>query len=52
MLPLNRPEVFIMQAQNKFDQDLKLTDDYTRNAIQKLLRALVDWTRLLKGNQS
>jgi len=51
MMTLNRPEVFIMQAQNKFDQDLRLTDDYTRNAIKNLLQALVDWTLLLKGNK-
>ena len=50
IMPLNHPEVFIMQAQNKFDQDLRLTDDFTRNAIKNLLQALVDWTRLLKGN--
>lgn len=49
MLPLNKPEVFIMQAQNKFDQDLKLIDDYSRNAVSGLLQALVAWTRLLKG---
>jgi Predicted flavoprotein len=52
MLPLNRPEVFIMQAQNKFDQDLRLTDDYTRNAIKKLLQALVEWTCLLQGRKA
>jgi chromate reductase len=51
MLPLNKPEVFIMQAQNKFDQDLKLTDDFTRNAIKNLLQALVDWTNLLNGTR-
>jgi len=49
MPTLNKPEVFIMQAQNKFDQDLKLTDDHTRNAIKNLLQALVEWTHLLKG---
>ncbi|HWP97646.1 MAG TPA: NAD(P)H-dependent oxidoreductase [Syntrophomonadaceae bacterium] len=49
MLPLNKPEVFIMQAHTKFDQDLKLIDAYTRNAISGLLQALVAWTRLLKG---
>lgn len=38
---LNRPEVFIMRAHTKFDQDGKLTDEYTRNAITKLLEALV-----------
>ncbi|MEN6349403.1 MAG: NAD(P)H-dependent oxidoreductase [Syntrophomonas sp.] len=50
MMPLNKPEVFIMQAQNKFDQELKLTDDFTSNAMKNLLQALVDWTKLLKGN--
>jgi chromate reductase len=51
MMPLNRPEVFIMQAQNKFDQDLNLTDEFTRNAIKSQLLALVNWTRLLTGNK-
>ncbi len=50
MIPLNRPEVFIIQAQNKFDHDLKLIDDFTRNAIKSHLLALVNWTRLLTGN--
>jgi len=50
IMTLNRPEVFISQAQNKFDQNLRLSDDFTRNAIKNLLQALVDWTRLLKGN--
>jgi len=50
MMPLNRPEVFIMQAQNKFDRNLKLTDDFTRNAIKNQLQALVNWTRLLTRN--
>lgn len=49
LLPLNKPEVFIMQAQSKFDPDLKLIDEYSRGALQKLLQALVEWTRLLKG---
>lgn len=43
--PLNRPEVFIMSAHTKFDQDGKLTDEYTRNAIAKLLEALVQKVR-------
>lgn len=51
MLPLNQPEVFIIQAQNKFDQDLKLTDDFTRNAIKNQLQALANWTRLLTENK-
>lgn len=38
----NRPEVFIMKAHEKFDAEGKLTDEYTRNAIARLLQALVD----------
>lgn len=48
LLVLNRPEVFIMNASTKFDQDGNLTDDYTRKAITKLAQALVDWTGQLK----
>ncbi|MEA4924517.1 MAG: NAD(P)H-dependent oxidoreductase [Syntrophomonadaceae bacterium] len=38
---LNRPEVFIMSAHTKFDQNGKLTDEYSRTAIARLLDALV-----------
>lgn len=48
MLPLNKPEVFIMQAQNKFNPDLELVDEYSRQSVKRLLQALVDWTRLIK----
>lgn len=40
--PLNKPEVFIMSADKKFDADGNLTDEYTRNAITRLLQALID----------
>ncbi len=49
MFPLNRPEVFIGQAQTKFDAEGKLTDDTTRDWIRKLMEALRDWTRRQKG---
>ena len=45
LMPLNKPEVFIMSAHTKFDASGKLTDEYTRGAITKLLQALVDKTR-------
>lgn len=45
LLPLNKPEVFMMSAHTKFDASGKLTDEYTRNAIAKLLQALADKTR-------
>ena len=39
-MPVNRPEVMIGQAQNKFDADGNLTDEPTREFIRKLLVAL------------
>jgi chromate reductase, NAD(P)H dehydrogenase (quinone) len=47
-MPVNRPEVMIGQAQNKFDADGNLTDEPTREFIRKLLVALRDWTDRLK----
>jgi chromate reductase len=47
-MPLNRPEVMIGQAQNKFDADGNLTDEPTREFIRKLLVALRDWSERLK----
>lgn len=46
---LNRPEVFISGAPNKFDADGRLTDAATSDNLGKMLVALVDWTRRLKG---
>jgi hypothetical protein len=45
MFPLNRPEVMIAQAQNKFDDQGRLTEETT--FIGDLLVALADWTRRL-----
>src|SRR5215218_1842284 len=39
-MPLNRPEVMIGQAQNKFDADGNLTDEPTREFVRKLLVSL------------
>jgi chromate reductase len=47
MLPVNKPEVLIAGAQNKFDAELRLTDKMTRDLIAQLLLALRDWTRRL-----
>lgn len=45
MLPINKPEVLIAQAQNKFDAEGRLTDQTTRDLLAQLLLALRDWTR-------
>ncbi len=42
---LNRPEVFISGANNKFDKDGKLTDAATADHLAKLLAALADRVR-------
>jgi len=39
---LNKPEVFIRNAAEKFDADGNLTDESTGTAISRLLKALVD----------
>lgn len=48
MLPVNKPEVMIGQAQTRFDADGKLTDETTRGLIKQLLESLRDWTLLLR----
>ena len=50
MHPLNRPEFFLTNAQEKFDDKGKLKDQQTREILKIVLQYLVDWTRKLKGN--
>jgi chromate reductase len=49
MHPLNKPEVLIFQAQNKFDADGKLTDDVAHGLIRDLMAALAKWTRQVQS---
>ncbi len=44
---LNKPEVMIAQAQERFDAQGRLTHQPTRAFIAKLLAALAEWTRQL-----
>jgi chromate reductase len=44
---LVQPEILVYRAQEKFDAELRLTDEKTREYIGKLLVALADWTRRL-----
>jgi len=39
---LNNPEVFITNANKKFDLDGNLIDDYTKRSIEKLLQTLIN----------
>jgi chromate reductase len=49
MRPVNRPEVFVTFAPQKFDANGDLTDQATRDAVTRLLTALVLWARKLKA---
>lgn len=48
LLPINKPEVFIANANTKFDQNGKLTDETSRDKIAELLKSLVEKARSLK----
>jgi len=48
MHALNKPEVMIGGAPQKFDAAGNLTDEQTRKSIQDLLAALAAWTRRLR----
>lgn len=48
MLPLNRPEVIIPFASDKFDENGVLTDQHTKDKIRELLEALTNWTHKLQ----
>lgn len=49
MLPLNRPEVLVTRAQDKFDASGRLTDESTRKILRQLLEALASWTARLRA---
>ena len=50
MLPLNRPEVYVTRAADKFDSAAKLVDEPTRQRVAQLLQALAQWTLQLRGD--
>jgi chromate reductase, NAD(P)H dehydrogenase (quinone) len=49
MHPLNKPEVFINFAPQKFDEAGRLIDEKAKEIIKQLLINLVEWARRLKG---
>jgi chromate reductase len=51
MHPLNKPEVFVSFAKQKFDEKGKLIDEKTKEVIEQLLQALVAWTRKLENQE-
>ena len=44
MHPLNKPEVFVSRASEKFDENGNLTDEPTRQHVRALLESLARWT--------
>src|SRR5690554_3568355 len=48
---INKPEVMISTAHERFDAEGRLTDDTTREFIGKLVSALGDWTRRLQAGE-
>ena len=49
---VTKPEVMIAQAAQKFDADLNLTDEKTREFVRKLIVALVEWARRLERGKA
>jgi chromate reductase len=48
MYPLNQPEVMVPFAQEKIDQNGRVTDQKTKEKIKELLEALAIWTKKVK----
>ena len=51
ILAVNRPEVMIGNAAERFDAQGNLTDETTKQYIRKLLEALVAWTARIQQTQ-
>ncbi len=48
MYPINRPQLLVANAREKFNENLKLTDEETLRTLRDVLSSLVDWTRKLQ----
>lgn len=48
MFPLNKPEVMIAHADEKFDNEGNLKDQLTTQKIRELLESLIEWTKALQ----
>jgi chromate reductase len=47
--PINKPEVMIGQAAQKFDDSGRLNDEATREFVRQLVVSLAAWTRRLQA---
>ena len=50
MHPLNKPEVMISNAAQRFDERGELTDETSTKLVRQLLEALAAWTRRLRAS--
>ncbi len=48
MYPINKPEVMVTYAPDKFDESGKLRDENTRKLMQQLIENLITWAVKLK----
>jgi chromate reductase len=48
MYPINRPQLMVANAEDKFSEDLRLTDEETLQTLREVLSSLVEWTRKLQ----
>jgi len=48
MYPINRPLLLVANAKDKFDENLKLTDEESLQTLRGVLSSLVEWTRKLQ----
>jgi len=48
MYPINRPQLLVANAREKFNENLQLTDEETLQTLRDVLSSLVEWTRKLQ----
>ncbi|HEX7184692.1 MAG TPA: NAD(P)H-dependent oxidoreductase [Thermoanaerobaculia bacterium] len=51
MHPVNQPEVMVSFAGKNFDEEGRLTNETTKGLIRDLLKALVEWSRRIRGER-
>jgi len=49
---LAKPEVLLMQAQTRFDEQLTFIDERSRVLVRDLLVARIEWTQRVRRNPS
>ena len=51
MIAMNKPEILIQKAGEKFDKDGNLTDESTKEHLKKFLSAFSDWIIRVRINK-